>query len=200
MKYPAFTKRCNETDIIKDSDGKVIGTILDYWRWAHSDLMDNAERGVFAEYLVACAIGEKEQDRINWNSYDLSSKENITIEVKTSAYLQTWGQDKVSNIQFNIPGTLGYDRENNTYEHEKKRQAQIYVFCVHNAVQQSLVDPLDMSQWDFYVIATKAINESAKYAKAKTISLKPLVKLGAVKCNYGNLYSTVVNAFLINNM
>ena len=117
MKYPSFTKHCNEADIIKDSDGKAIGTILDYWKWAHSDLMDNAERGAFAEYLVACVVGGKAQKRINWNSYDLLSKEGITIEVKTSAYLQTWGQDKLSNIQFNIPETLGYDRENNTYEH-----------------------------------------------------------------------------------
>ena len=26
--------------------------ILDYWRWAYSDLLDNAARGVVAEFLV----------------------------------------------------------------------------------------------------------------------------------------------------
>ena len=36
-------------------DGNV--TLLNYWQWAHSNLVDNAERGAFAEYLVRIAVG-----------------------------------------------------------------------------------------------------------------------------------------------
>lgn len=33
--------------------GKGAGiTVLDFWRWAFSDLIDNTQRGVMAEFLV----------------------------------------------------------------------------------------------------------------------------------------------------
>ena len=32
--------------------------VLDYWRWANSDLLDNAARGVLAEFLVANAVNQ----------------------------------------------------------------------------------------------------------------------------------------------
>ena len=82
MKYPAIYIRNKEDDIITDGQGNEIATVLDYWKWAHSCLMDNAERGAFAEYLVASAVGGKGEGRINWEKYDVISEEGITIEVK----------------------------------------------------------------------------------------------------------------------
>ena len=32
-------------------------TLLDFWRWSVSDLVSNATRGIFAEFLVAKALG-----------------------------------------------------------------------------------------------------------------------------------------------
>ena len=38
--------------------GEVAGPeLLGYWRWSSSQLLDNAQRGVFAEYLVCVALG-----------------------------------------------------------------------------------------------------------------------------------------------
>jgi|GEM_PF-4375483 len=31
--------------------------VLDYWQWAHSDLLSNLERAIVAEYLVGQALG-----------------------------------------------------------------------------------------------------------------------------------------------
>ena len=37
--------------------GASIGiSMLDYWRWAYSDLIDNTQRGVMAEFLVYSAL------------------------------------------------------------------------------------------------------------------------------------------------
>ena len=49
--------------------------------------MGNAERGIFAEYLVACALGVQNNPRIEWDRYDLVSQEGISVEIKTSGYL-----------------------------------------------------------------------------------------------------------------
>ena len=192
MKYPAIYIRNKEDDIIIDGQGNEITTVLDYWKWAHSCLMDNAERGAFAEYLVASAVGGKGEGRINWEKYDVISKEGITIEVKTSAYIQVWGQEKLSNIRFGIQKTRALIPDSNIYEEEKKRQAQIYVFCVEAETDQDKVNVLDTAQWKFYVLSSKALNESKHYADAGSIGLSALINLGAVECKYEDLHKEVI--------
>jgi len=62
----------------------------EFWKWAFSDFMSNALRGVLAEYIVACAIGCTERLRVECDAYDLVTPDGTRIEVKPSAYLQTW--------------------------------------------------------------------------------------------------------------
>lgn len=31
-------------------------TVMDFWRWAYSDLIDNTQRGVMAEFLVHSSL------------------------------------------------------------------------------------------------------------------------------------------------
>ena len=87
---------------IMGPNGNSIGKLLDFWQWAHSDLVANTERGAIAEYLVACALGVQNNTRISWDKYDLLSPEGISIEVKASGYLQTWEQKQLSSITFGI--------------------------------------------------------------------------------------------------
>lgn len=52
---------------IKSGDEQIIGTdktLLDFWRWGFSDVLNNTTRGIFAEYLVATALGIEAQPRI----------------------------------------------------------------------------------------------------------------------------------------
>lgn len=39
-------------------------TLLDFWRWAASDLVGNALRGILAEYIVACALDVPQSVRV----------------------------------------------------------------------------------------------------------------------------------------
>lgn len=76
-------------------------------------------------------MGIQNKERIAWDKYDLLSAEGIAIEVKTSGYLQTWEQKGLSKLIFGIQPTLAWDSKTNEYDTLKKRQADIYVFCVH---------------------------------------------------------------------
>ncbi|MDD6096453.1 MAG: hypothetical protein PUC20_03030, partial [Firmicutes bacterium] len=115
-KYPAIKpKMLTGEECIIDENGNVISDTLGFWRWAYSNIMSNSERGAFAEYLVACALGIADKARVDWDKYDLLTPEGISVEVKTSGYIQTWDQDKLSNIVFGIRPTLGWDSETNTY-------------------------------------------------------------------------------------
>ena len=109
------TPKTGEEPIVAPN-GHVVGSLIDFWRWAHSDLIGNAERGALAEYLVACALDVNCSERVAWDKYDLMSPEGITIEVKTSGYIQTWEQKELSKLVFGIRPTFGWDSKTNEYE------------------------------------------------------------------------------------
>ena len=110
--------------------GKDKLTLKDFWQWSSSDLVSNATRGILAEFLVAFALGLNKSIRNEWDPYDLKTEKGIKIEVKSAAYLQSWYQEKLSNITFNIRPTFAYDYQTNLLAKEKKRQADLYVFCL----------------------------------------------------------------------
>ena len=194
IRYPAIEpKQHIGNEQFMDAEGYPLSSLLEFWRWAYSDLIGNTGRGMIAEYLVACALGISKEPRISWGSYDLKSREGIRIEVKTSGYIQTWGQEELSKISFGIQKTHGLDNETNKSDSELKRQADVYIFCVHKHTDQDTINPLDVLQWDFYILLTKVLDKEC--GNQKTISLKGIKKIGAVKCEYEQLYEKVVAAF-----
>jgi len=178
-------KRLTGSEALVSPDGKKIGSLIDFWSWAYSDLAGNAERGALAEYIVACALGISHKERISWDKYDLLTDDGISVEVKTSGYLQTWEQKELSKPIFGIQQTYGWDSHSNKYDATQKRQADIYVFCLHKHTDLSTLDPLQISQWDFYLMPTQMINE--RFDKQKTVTLSALLKEGAEKCEYKDL-------------
>lgn len=177
-------------ECICDDQGKNISTILDYWQWAYSSLLGNTERGNYAEYLVAVALGIADKTRIGWDKYDLKSPSGVSVEVKTSGYLQTWSQNKLTKPIFSIAASKAWDYKSNEYEAESKRQADVYVFCVHNYTKKDAgLNPLDLTQWEFYVLPTETLNE--KMPTQKNISLDKVKSLGAVCTNFSGLKDVI---------
>ncbi len=177
-------------ECIIDEKGKMISTIHEYWQWAYSSLLGNTERGHFAEYLVAVALGIADNTRIEWDKYDLKSPSGITVEVKASGYLQTWSQNKLTKPIFSIRPTMAWDYETNQYEEIIKRQAEIYVFCLHNYRRKDDgINPLDLRQWEFFVLPTKILDE--KMPVQKTISLDKVKALGAVNASFSELKNII---------
>jgi hypothetical protein len=72
------------------ADGRPTGmTLADFWAWSRSDLLDNTERGVLAEFIVAAAVGIPTAGvREGWAAWDLTTTDGVRIEVKSAAYLQ----------------------------------------------------------------------------------------------------------------
>ena len=158
--------------------------VLSFWQWSTSELLGNALRGILAEFIVASTIDVLDSPREEWDAYDLMTKNRLKIEVKSSAYLQSWKQDKLSKISFGIQPTTVWD-ENNKRSTESKRQADVYVFCLLAHKDQSSVNPLDLSQWEFYVLDTEVLND--KIPLQKTIALSSLLRLNPAKAGYDEL-------------
>lgn len=192
MKYPAIKpRRYTGKEKIVSCSGEKIATLNDFWSWAYSDVLGNTERGILAEYLVAKALDIDYKDRVSWDKYDLLSDEGISVEVKSSGFFQTWGQNQKSKLIFGIQPTKAWNYETDEFEEEQKRQADIYVFCVFNCEEKNDdMNPLDLSQWDFYLLQTSVLDE--KLGNNKTASLGKLQKIGAEKCPYDELHKRIV--------
>ena len=131
----------------------------DFHNYAFTDYLDNVVRGSLGEYLVASALGVNDTPESSWESWDITYG-NIKIEVKTSSYVQTWKQKKLTTPRFGIPKRLGWQAETNEWGNTKERQADIYVFCLFTF--KDYIDKesarsaiLETRHWEFYVIPTK---------------------------------------------
>ncbi|MCL0055492.1 hypothetical protein M1N56_06445 [Dehalococcoidia bacterium] len=133
-------------------------TMSDYWQWAFSDIVGNTERGILAEYLVAMAVGSEKPKRGSWYPYDIEAPDGTKIEVKSASYVQSWYQKKLSKIQFGIRKTKEWTPETNDFGTEKKRQSDVYVFCLLSQQVKADINPLDLEQWEFYVVPTSVLD------------------------------------------
>jgi hypothetical protein len=160
-----------------DPQQKITGTnsltVGDFWAWAYSDILSNANRGVFAEFLVGSALGVLDTPRIEWNIADLYYREK-KIEVKSAAYSQSWIQKAPSKIIFSIAETYGWDAATNTSQSELARFSDCYVFCLYKEIDvaKARENLLNVAYWDFFPISTWQVN--TVFAKQKSLSLSRL--------------------------
>ena len=146
-------------------------TIVDYWQWAYSGILGNTERGNLAEFLIAKALGIDTHVRNDWEDFDLVTTDGFKIEVKSSAYVQSWPQKRFYSPRFSIKKTLPtWDYKSTT----KERRADLYVFCLLAHQDKQTINPMDLTQWEFCVLRTDVIEQ--EFGEAKSISLNNLRK------------------------
>lgn len=157
------TKALRPTDTFVNGGGEMLSsaTVEDYWQWAYSDIIGNTNRGALAEFIIAKALGATTSVRNDWAAYDLMTPLGIRVEVKSSAYLQSWFQKRPSRPVFGIRKTVEWRPEVNEFVGKSQRHSDVYVFCLlaFQGDKRSL-NPLDMAQWEFYVVATKEIDRA----------------------------------------
>ena len=188
--YPAISVEPKPGTEQFQKDGQPLPTtLLDFWRWSASDLVSNATRGILAEYIVAQALGLANGVRAEWDAYDLVTPSGLKVEVKSSAYLQSWFHKKLSAVSFGIQPTFAWSADMNELASERRRQADVYVFCLLAHKEKATVDPLDLRQWEFYVLPSAVLDERCPIQKQ--ISLSRLLRLEPVETNFDGLASAV---------
>lgn len=146
--------------------------LLDFWRWAFSDLRMNNIRGVFAEWMVGKLLDLDPPPRNSWDSCDLRLPDGKGIEVKSAAYLQAWERVKPSRITFaGLRGRVWDPRIG--YAKEQTCNAEVYVFCLQIEKDPEKWDAFNLDQWRFHVLPRRVIEER----DFSRIGLEPLRKL-----------------------
>lgn len=173
-------------------------SLMDFWQWSVSDILSNATRGRFAEFINATAVNvDIKTIRDEWGAFDLETPNGIKIEVKSSAYLQTWYQKALSKISFSTKAAFTLDVATNKYSELASRSADVYVFCLLHHENKKTVDPLNLDQWEFYVMSTTELNN---YTRSQySITLASLKKLtNAV--SYDKLSEAIEGKNKLNNL
>jgi hypothetical protein len=89
-----------------------------------------------------------------------SLRSGARIEVKTSGYLPNWAQAKHSALSFGRVAARNWDANTNVFGEAPEVRAGIFVFAVQTCKDHAGYDALDVSQWEFYVVAAEAVRDS----------------------------------------
>lgn len=168
-----------------ESFAGIDATVLDFWRFAMSDLRMNNIRGYLAEFLVSRAVGA-DGVRVEWDAYDVLAPDGTKIEVKSSAYMQVWDQRRPSRIVFGgLVGRTWTPQDGGSPE--PTFNADVYVFAVQTATTHDAYDMLVLDQWAFYVVPRQKL-EDLGY---KSISLPTLEGLTDGPVRHADLAETI---------
>lgn len=171
--------------------------LADFWRWSVSDLVSNATRGRLAEFIVAQALAVPTDGvRDEWAVFDLETQDGIRVEVKSAGFVQSWHQNRLSSISFDVKAKRAWDAATNRQASEPARSAHVYVFALHAHQDKTTIDPLDLSQWAFYAVPTRVLNERKR--SQHSITLRSLDKLAGPAVGFDGLGAAVEGAAAAN--
>lgn len=162
-------------------------TLLDFWRWSESDLLNSLTRARLAEFIVATALGARaEGPRDEHSSLDLVTPDGIEVRVKSASFLKTFHQRDLSKVIFVPQVHPSHSRAGGAL------RAQVYVFALLDYVERATVDPLDLSQWRFFVPPTSKLEALVTGQHALTVPTLDELSMGSV--DYGDLRAAVQKA------
>ena len=180
-------KSGTEDFILEDKNLDI--NVLNFWQWSASDLLTNRQRGILAEYIVASVLKLDSKPRSEWDAFDLTTEDDVKIEIKSASYIQSWEQKEFSKISFSIQPTVKWDGYKRTTD--RKRQSDIYVFCLIANKDIETINPLDLNQWKFYIIKTSKLDDVL--GNQKTLSLSKLEKLQPIIAKYDEISKAIDN-------
>ena len=155
--------------------------------------MDNTARGILGEFLVATALKGlvRDQPRVEWDPYDFVATiggREVTVEVKSSAKVQSWQQERHSPLKFDIAPSRKWNPKTGKYGDEAER-ADIYVFCALLGTDiHEHGDALDIDNWQFHVVCRRDLPDQ------KSISWVPLGKVAGNPCRFEHLRRRIEGA------
>lgn len=137
-----------------------------FWQWSASDLMSNTSRCLLARYLVAKALGLADGVRYACAPFDLETKDGVKIEVKSFSPFQSGSQER-SKLSLGTRPTHSGNEATGKFDEEIEFQADVYVLCVlgDREADKDRVDPLNLDQWDFYVMKASLLDEESPAQK-----------------------------------
>lgn len=168
-------------------DGVPTGlTVGHFWQWAHSDLLLNTLRGKLAEFIVSRALGLNEPTDDAWGHADLVLPSGVMIEVKSSAFLQSWAQAQLT------PPTWKGLRSRRTAQDEGAKwrtddaataKGDLLILALFTAKEYESANPRELEQWAFWpLLSTDMLYASITLGEAERQFKKCTYQTLAASC------------------
>jgi len=143
-------------------------------------LVVNVYRSILVEAMVAAALPDWDWCSADYASYDFR-RGDLRLEVKQSALRQTWLGQRLSKPSWDIAPRTGYWTAGSTWVSRPGRNADVYIFALHDTVDET-ADHREPDQWNFFVVAAtnlppvKRIGLAAVSRLAKPVLYAALAK------------------------
>jgi hypothetical protein len=124
--------------------------------------------------------------------YDLLSRGGTKVEVKSAAYLQSWSDGRKSRVSFSIAPARQWSHNPVRLVGEPQRHADVYVFCLLAHQDRDTLDPLQVAQWQFFVVPTYRID--SQFPVQKSLALSSVRRLDPAQPSYPELEAAVETA------
>ena len=98
----------------------------------------------------------------------------------------------LSKPSFDIGPKKSWDARTDAYASIPCRKAQVYVFALHAHSDRATVDPLDVTQWKFFVVPTTVLD--CRVGHQKRIGLSGLQQLGATAVPFAGIAGAVADS------
>jgi hypothetical protein len=146
-------------------------SLLDFWKWAFSDLCDDDLKGIFAEWIVFKLLGIPSARRLSWANSDIITAEGVRIEIKASSYWQSWKlldetgalrptplHPVSSDTQIRFAGLKARDAVAVPNSDDPQLfKSQVYIFAFQHEKDIDRWNAMDLSQWEFYALPVSAV-------------------------------------------
>lgn len=136
-----------------------------FLRWTTGDLLAPANRAAYAEWLVHRALGA-DPGRYRREAPVQLRAGALALAVRSAACVLSRDQQQPAAISFAI----------------EERAATAFVFCLLMEQDPQLADPLNLSQWLFWVVPTVRL-----HPERRSIGLQPLIRAHGDGVDFGGL-------------
>lgn len=144
-------------------------TLLDFWKWSESDLLNSLTRSRLAEFIVATALGAHAGGpRDERSSLALVTPDGVEVRVKSGSFLKSFHQRDLSKIVF-IPHARTSHAHAGRNCDRAPYEAHVYVFALLDHVERATINPLNFDQWRFFVPPTSKLEALLRGQHALTV-------------------------------
>ncbi len=159
--------------------------IIDFWRWALSNLTSEITRNMLARFLVAAVLKKHDEVRSEGDIFDIKTGTGTKIEVLSASYLQTWNNKGMPSVSLMINPSFRWDTEIPLESSDRLSLVDLLVFCLLHNKNENTLNPTDLSQWTFFVVRASQLKETL--TNKQSISLSVLKKLNPTVCSFDTL-------------
>lgn len=111
--------------------------------------------------------------------------------MKSSGYLQSWGQRKHSAPRWGLTGAKEvWNPTSGSYEIATAGRVDVWVFALHTCTDNDAYDPLDVDQWLWWAAANSTVERCGQ----KTAGISTIEKLADQSVGWESLGQAVAAA------